>query len=265
MHMLKLIAILALMLSSAPSAKPLRFAVQHFPPYTYSDENNSITGAYTEMVRTACKEWPDGCEIIQLPNLRARKMLQQGLVDGMFPLAKNQERSQQLWFSRPLSRASWGFFSQAKQGAQALTIKALSGARVGVTKNSFSEYLLLELDKQFQAKGAKPLRIDGNVTDSRRSLDKLLHNSRYQFYFSNVDVALHYMEQSGNHQLKLLKISHIGNYYIAFNKETVNRDQMIAFNQILTRLENEGVLLAHRVRWGISAPLKDDQLRFLFR
>ncbi|WP_033137726.1 substrate-binding periplasmic protein [Aeromonas finlandensis] len=262
--MLRLIAILALMVSLTPNAKPLRFVVQHFPPYTFSDKNNNITGAYTEMVKAACKEWPDGCDIIQLPNLRARKMLQKGLVDGMFPLAKNPERSQELWFSRPLSRTSWGFFSHTDNPQTDLTFNALSGARIGVTKNSFSEYLLLTLDKQLQLQGAKPLRIDTNITDSMRSLEKLQRNSRYQFYFSNVDVALHYMEQSGNHQLKLLKISHVANYYIAFNKQVVSQDQLMAFNKILERLENEGVLLTYRVHWGLSSPSKDDNLHSLF-
>lgn len=260
----KVIALLVLVFSLAPSAKPLRFVVQHFPPYTFSDNNNQLTGAYVEMVEAACKEWPDGCDIIQLPNLRARNMLQKGLVDGMFPLAKNQERAQELWFSRPLSRAAWGFFSHADNPQTNLTFNALSGARVGVTKNSFSEYLLLKLDEQLQLKGSKPLRIDGNVTDSMRSLEKLLRSSRYQFYFSNIDVALHYMEQSGNHQLKLLKISHVGNYYIAFNKQMVNQEQLMAFNKILERLEKEGVLLTCRVRWGISSPIKDDHMSPLF-
>ncbi|MGH1410289.1 MAG: substrate-binding periplasmic protein [Aeromonas sp.] len=263
--MVKYIALLLLLFSLAPSAKPLRFVVQHFPPYTFSDDHNQLTGAYVEMVKAACKEWPDGCDIIQLPNLRARKMLQRGLVDGMFPLAKNAERSQTLLFSRPLSRAAWGFFSHADNPQTNLTFTALSGASVGVTKNSFSEYLLLKLDEQLQLQGAKPLRIEGNVTDSMRSLEKMLRNSRYQFYFSNVDVALHHMEQNGSHQLKLLKISHVGNYYIAFNKQMVNQEQLMAFNKILERLEKEGVLLTYRVRWGISSPTKDDHLHSMFR
>ncbi|QNF14413.1 transporter substrate-binding domain-containing protein [Aeromonas jandaei] len=114
-------------------------------------------------------------------------------------LARSPEREQSLRFSHPLGAASWGFFVHSESPEPALTRETLSGAIVGVTRNSFSQYLLEELDRRLQQQGNVPLHIRLNTTDSIHSLQKLTRNSRYQLYFSNVDVARYYLA-SGSHQ-----------------------------------------------------------------
>ncbi|WP_421192614.1 transporter substrate-binding domain-containing protein [Aeromonas jandaei] len=89
-----------------PPCQTAPAGVQEFPPYSFTDQSKHLVGAYVEMVDAVCHEWPDGCTITQLPNLRARKLLEVGELDGMFPLARSPEREQSLRFSHPLGAAS---------------------------------------------------------------------------------------------------------------------------------------------------------------
>ncbi|ENY73280.1 extracellular solute-binding protein [Aeromonas diversa CDC 2478-85] len=250
-------------LSPLALAAPLHLVVQEFAPYSFVGSDKQPAGAVVEMVKEACNYWPEGCQITLLPNLRARKKLELGEVDGMFPLAWSEERAKTLRYSRPLCKASWGIFAHSDETDTPLTLARLSNARVGVTKGSFSETLLRQLDDALRRQGLPPMRLDLNVNDDLASLLKLERQGRYRLYFSNIDVALHRLNLGSEAQIRLWKKSHEANYYIAFNRDRISEARLNAFNLILSRLEAQGNLLRHRVRWGLSSPLPDDRLHNL--
>lgn len=245
-------------------AAPLRLVVQEFAPYSFAGSDYQPAGATVEMVKEACNYWPEGCQITLLPNLRARKQLERGEADGMFPLAWSETRARTLRYSLPLCKASWGIFARGEETDRPLTLAQLGDERIGVTKGSFSETLLRHLDAALRQQGLPPMRLDLNVNDDYASLLKLERQGRYSLYFSNIDVALHRLNLNGESQIRLWKKSHEANYYIAFNRERVSEARLNAFNQILSRLEAQGNLLRHRVHWGLSSPQPDHRLHTLF-
>ncbi|OBR40686.1 MULTISPECIES: substrate-binding periplasmic protein [Aeromonas] len=256
--------LLLLLLSPLCVAAPLRLVVQEFAPYSFMGSDNQPTGAMVDMVKEACSYWPEGCQITLRPNLRARKELDLGEVDGMFPLAWSDARAKTLSYSVPLCKASWGIFAHVDEIDAPLTLARLGHARIGVTRGSFSETLLRQLDDTLHQQGIPPMQLELNVNDDYANLLKIERQGRYNLYFSNLDVALYRLNLSGASKIRLWQKSHEANYYIAFNRQRMSEAQLAAFNQILTRLEAQGNLLRHRVHWGLSSPLPDHRLHTLF-
>ncbi len=115
-----------------------------------------------------------------------------------------------------------------------------------------------------QQQGNVPLHIRLNTTDSIRSLQKLTRSSRYQLYFSNVDVARYYLASGSHQDIRPLQITHQANYQVGFNKTRMNETHLAAFDQILDKLEREGKFEQIRARWQLPAPLTSGARQTLY-
>lgn len=87
--------------AQAQCSRPLRFAIQNYPPFVYTNEKGKPSGLDVEILAAVAQE--AGCDVSYmppLPGLRTLAMFERGQIDVLVDASKTKERLAIAWFTR---------------------------------------------------------------------------------------------------------------------------------------------------------------------
>lgn len=233
-------------------AKPLKIVCHEFAPFSFNlDKRN--TGILVEIAELACKNWQDGCEIELLPNRRAKQHFHHGLANGHF-MGWNKERTDSIWFSIPLLRTEYGFYSQQSEIISNTTQLTEKNIAVFAPSNTYQS--LLQIDLALKQQGLLPMNIIQLASANEQPI-KMLSMGRFHAYFVNRDVGKFYADQLGITQLNYFSSSKTINYYLGFTIQYNEYETIKSFNHHLESLFQQGAFDAIYQRWNMQAPQLD--------
>jgi polar amino acid transport system substrate-binding protein len=136
-------------LAPAPDTKrlgPVRFlADADFPPFSYQDQQGTLTGFNVELAQAICAELRLACEFIVRPweDIEAALLRREGdaILSGV---RVSRDALQRLDFTRPHLRTLGRFAVAAKNEALATDPRSLAGKRIGVVAGTTHEAFLKE-------------------------------------------------------------------------------------------------------------------------
>lgn len=105
----------------ADCAKPLRWAWNHYEPYTYLNSNRILVGLDVELVRAILAEAKCGYKASEIPAKRALAMVESGETDMMAAASITPEREAYGYFSAPYRNERIVMFARRDSTASALT------------------------------------------------------------------------------------------------------------------------------------------------
>ncbi len=255
---------LSLLISSGSLAAPLKIVCHEFAPFSFINAEGKTTGVLVEMIRTACKEWPEGCEIDLLPNRRAKQLFHSGKANGHF-LGWNPQRAQEMWFSVPLIDTEYGFYTLPE--FKLSQVEQAAGKTIAVFMPSNTYYALKALEQKLINQGLSPLKIRPFTAGNSQPL-KMLIRERFDAYYVNKAVGAYYAQQLGYKDLAYLPASETIRYFLAFKKESNDKSQIKQFNQLLFKLKREGKFDRLYQKWNVSpsqvSPSEFEQLSIPF-
>lgn len=254
----------SLFFSAASLPAPLKIVCHEFAPFSFIDDKSRTTGVLVEMIRIACKEWPEGCEIDLLPNRRAKQLFHSGKANGHF-LGWNPQRAQEMWFSLPLIDTEYGFYTLPE--SRLSQVEQAAGKTIAVFMPSNTYYALKTLEHTLTSQGLAPLQIRPYTAGNNQPL-KMLIRKRFDAYYVNKAVGAYYAQQLGYKDLAYLSASETIRYFLAFKKESNDKNQIKQFNQLLFKLKREGRFDGLYQKWNVSpsqvSPSEFEQLSIPF-
>jgi polar amino acid transport system substrate-binding protein len=229
-----LLSIWALSVTTAGAAG-LTFNTQDFPPFAYA-VNGAVSGPMADVARRVCAEMKIDCPVALLPWRRAQQEVEEGKINGMFPLGWNAERAKWLYFTPPLLDTEYGFFVRDDNP---LTFKQLSdvkGYAVGVYGPSNTATALQKIKSDLQ----DDLKID--MTPDDLAAFKKLSLGRVQAVFSNRDVGYDALRRLNITNVRYSGRQQTLKYYIGFSQKFTDKKLVDEFNATFRRLHKEGVI-----------------------
>lgn len=253
-HALKLVACLSAALIAGPVAsadRPLLLVTQSFAPFSY-EEAGQAAGPAVDIMQAVCDTAGVRCLFSVMPWRRAVAEVQNGQVDGMFPLLPSQDREKTLWLSAPLLSTAYGFFVPVHSRWHYRAPADLAGMTLGVFGPSGTASTLQEVTAQ--SRNVKTEVELNNLTAFRK-----LAGGRYgdqAAVFANRDVGLALLKQGTLDQLKPAGELPPIHYVFALSRQSSSALQMSRLNQALDELKKSGTVQAILVRHGLaSAPV----------
>ena len=222
----------------------LTFSTHSFPPFSHV-QDNKVVGPFVDIIDAVCQEIDLDCEYHNMPNRRSKQTLKSGAVNANFPLGWNKDRDAWLWFTIPLMKTEYGFFSRAGGTLKYTRLEDIEGMRVGVFGPSNTSHSLEKIREQMKAQGLKPIQIDMHPNADGTGLKKVAAG-RLQFYNVSVDVVWYAGKQ------KEL------DYFAGFAKEHNYKAVIDKFNSAARKLSNEGVIAKLLAKYDIDPARSDD-------
>ena len=217
-------------------SKELVLDTQDFAPYSYL-ENGQVTGPAESIIKQVCAEMNTKCELRLQSWTRAQYNVRNGKANGLFVLAKNDERKAWLYFSVPLFQAEYGIFVRESDTLKFTDVSQLKGYMIGVYGPSNTSKQLELIQKK-----VPDFNIDMRPDDTV-GFNKL-HHGRNDAVFSNRDVG--WMIIKAN---KIKGIRYAGAYkktlyHIGFSKKTTDEQTVKEFNAAYMKLFKNGTIKA---------------------
>lgn len=239
------------------SEDKLTFSTITFPPFSYVQAAKPA-GPFVDIINAVCREIKFDCDYQMLPNRRSKQVLKDGIVNGNFPLGWNKGRDEWLWFTIPLMKTEYGFFSKKDSQLEYTKLDDIQGMTVGVFGPSNTSNSLEKIRQQMEAQGLKPIIINMHPNADGTGLKKLALG-RLDLYYVNRDVGFSHIKQfeiSGvryaGEQKKLF-------YFAGFAKEHNDKAKVDKFNRSAIKLSNEGVIANLLAKYEIDSAEWDDK------
>jgi polar amino acid transport system substrate-binding protein len=234
----------------------LTFSTHNFPPFSYS-KDGKIVGPFVDIIDAVCKEVRYQCTYELLPNRRSKLVLEDGTVNGNFPLGWNKERDTWLWFTIPLMKTVYGFFAHGGSQLKYNSLKDIEGLTIGVFGPSNTSASLTQIQKRMTSDGLKPIEIDMHPNADGTGL-KMVAAGRYPLYYSNKELGLQVIADQ-----KISNVKYVGTerellYFAGFAKKHNNKQIIDDFNHAAIKLANQGVFAKLLERYGIEPARWDD-------
>jgi polar amino acid transport system substrate-binding protein len=221
----------------------LRVAWEPYDPFTFRDDNGTLTGVDIELIKAIADEI--GCELSfrRIPWNRILLEIQTGAVDASSSTSWTKERDRWAWFSAPYRKPEVALFVR-KDEARNKRLNSLAdvpqlGFRLGVIEG----YFLGEDVARHMADPAFAALVEG-AADYAVNLKKLLHGRIDGFLVDDVDVlraeaqALGVMDAVERHPLQVEGV----NLHYMFSRASVRREVVEAFDRALARFKADGRL-----------------------
>lgn len=235
------------------STNAITFSSFEFPPFTQKLEKNKMSGPFKEMVSDICKEMGEQCTFLLLPNIRSKKMVSEGEVDGGFPYGWNQDRSKKLYFSVPFMVSEYGLFvKSSKIGIS--NIKDIQGFKVGVFGPSNTSRSLEKVRESMVKENLTPIEIKMRTDPTKGSI-LMLSEGRIDGYFSNKSAGLYLVNNNNISNVSYAFTSKNVTYFVAFPKATSDLNMVKKFNKAALKVFSRDNYLKEKLaRWDISLP-----------
>lgn len=228
-------------------AQTMEFVADPFPPFTY-EENGTVGGPIADVVRAACALMRVPCELKVYPWRRAMGLIDQGLADGIFAVARIPEREKQFFLTDPIVESSYGVFVPTHSELAYKSPQDLDGYTVAAYGPSAATEAIEEIAPQ-----APSMRM---VTDiDNMTVLKKLQAMRYGDKGAavvNADVGLYMMQNEGIGGLRVAGTIKKVAYAIGLSRKKVTEEQAAAFNAALRHLEHTGALRRIVEKYGVK-------------
>lgn len=166
----------------------LVLAVPIFPPYTYLDEHQELTGSGTEKVRLVLEQMELNYRFRVVANHGvALDLLKKGQVDGFFLATQSQARDKVGVMSAPILYNNWSWFYLHDSPLTPATPHFRSQAKIGTRLNTNTYYWLQDHDYLIAAQ-----------TSEASTLVIMLFNRRLDAVFLSADVFWHALAEQGH-------------------------------------------------------------------
>jgi polar amino acid transport system substrate-binding protein len=234
----------------------LVFSTFSFPPFSYS-EGSQVKGPFVEIIDAICEEMRYQCTYEFMPNRRAKLTLENGSVNGNFPLGWNAGRDKWLWFTIPLMRTEYGFFARSDSHLTYRTLEDIQGMTIGVFGPSNTANALEQIQKKMKAEGLKPIQIEMHPNADGTGIKKVAAG-RYPLYYVNYDVGVREIAEANVANVKYIGKERELLYFAAFAKKHNDKRSVDKFNRAAIKLANDGVIAKLLARYGIHPAQWDE-------
>ena len=228
-----LLSILAFSVTTAAAAE-LTFNTQDFPPFSY-EANGVASGPMADVVRKVCEEMKISCSMTVLPWRRAQQEVEQGKINGMFPIGWNAERAKWLYASPPVLETEYGFFVRDDNPLTFKQNADVKGYTVGVFGPSNTATALEKIKSEVQE-----LTID--MTPDDLAAFKKLSLGRVKAVFSNRDVGFDALRRLGIANVRYSGRQQTVKYFFGFSQKSTDKKLVDDFNATFRRLHKQGVI-----------------------
>jgi polar amino acid transport system substrate-binding protein len=221
----------------------LRVAWEPYDPFTFRDDNGTLTGADIELIKAVAEEI--GCELSfrHIPWNRILLEIQTGAVDVSSSTSWTKERNRWAWFSAPYRKPQVALFVRKDEARNKRLGSLADVPRLGFRLGVIEGYFLGEDVARHMADPAFAALVEG-AADYAVNLKKLLHGRIDGFLVDDVDVlraeaqALGVLDAVERHPLQVEGV----NLHYMFSRASVRRDVVEAFDRALTRFKADGRL-----------------------
>ncbi len=221
---------------------------EDFRPFYFQTEN-SVEGPMPEIIRLICLEAQLTCHFDLFPWRRAMMFVENGEVNGIIMVGKNEDRMKWLVYTPPILQTEYGFFVREDNPLKYQTPSDIAGYHISaIGPSNMSESLML-LKSEMKQQGLKEITIEIEMT-MERTLKRLLRDWTDAFY-SNREVGMMSIKD-----LRLTNIRYAGphkklKYHIAlakqFNDDMVIKQFMQAFHKLQNRNSIRSILKQHHL------------------
>ncbi|WP_273429559.1 ABC transporter substrate-binding protein [Chitinibacter tainanensis] len=246
------LALSPLWVQAAGCQKPLRMAVEQWPPYVYSDAQGKPRGVDIEILQAIFAE--AGCSLQigpELPRKRRQAMFIEGKIDLMLAASITPERQQFSWFTAPYRDESVSLFSKPEQAAQYTQLEGFGSIlqqRIALLAPNAGWYGEDYKKHYFWLNEARLLSPFETFNQGVR----MLAAGRAPLLLGDTG-AVHFeagQQQISVYQLPLLVMSEPVHFMLS--KKSVSQADSEKLNAALLRLEKRGVLKKIRSQYGLS-------------
>ncbi|WP_020410587.1 substrate-binding periplasmic protein [Hahella ganghwensis] len=210
----------------------LIFNTQDFRPFTYQ-EDGKVSGPATAIVRLACATANIECRFNLLEWPTAIREAKAGKAHGLFVVGWNEERNHWLYYSLPIIRGEYGFFTNTKSADEPKTLTEFQHHNVGVYGPSNLANSLQKIQKAMPS-----MRI--SMYEDDKMAFRQLSESKIDSVYSNRDVGYAMIQELGISNLRYSMHQKQLNYYIGFIKEHTPRKLVNRFNRALKEIFRDG-------------------------
>jgi len=214
--------------------KELVLDTQDFAPYSYL-ENGQVSGPAASIIKQVCAEMNTDCKLRLQSWTRAQYNVRKGKANGLFVLAKNDERTSWLNYSVPIFQAEYGIFVRESDTMKFTDISQLQGYLIGVYGPSNTSRQL-----ELIHKNVPEMKIDLRPDDVAGF--KKLYHGRNDAVFSNKDAGWMIIKE---HKLKGIRYAGAYKktlYYVGFSKNTTDEQTVNNFNAAYIKLYKNGTI-----------------------
>lgn len=222
---------------------------RYFERIAPQQESNLFTGLAWEVVLKSFQRRNYRVELYIVPWARAMKMLEQDLVDAIFPAVKTPERQEKFSFSKQVVYPANGLLLYSLKGKLSEDyLPNLKELRIGVVRSFSYGKRWSEISQQYQLK-----------VSEMRSLPhafKMLENNRIDVlpgYELSHDYYL--QQQSKVHLFDKSKPFDHAYSYLMFRAE--KKQALLDFDQGRAKLEQQGTYHEMLEQWSFPPPLND--------
>lgn len=233
----------------------LTFSTHDFWPFNEAEKDKQV-GPLVDVINAVCKKIQFDCKYEGMSDQQSRQRLKDGAVNGSFPLAWTKEAGADLWFTIPLIKTAYAFFSKIDSPFTYKTLKDIEGKSVGVAGPSDTSQALEKIRDDMKAKGLRPIRITMYPKADGTGLRKVVAGET-DLYYVNRDAGFYRVRQFNVKGVKYAGVQSEVYYFAAFAKKHNNKAVIGKFNEATLQLAKEGVL-AKILSEHSAAPAKWD-------
>lgn len=239
------LAVLTLCAISAQAVE-LKFNTQDFPPFSY-ETNGVVSGPMADVIAEACKAMDAQCTSTLFPWTRAQELVKTGKANAMYPIGKNAEREQWLYFSPAFFRTEYGFFVTEDNPLQFKDVADVKGYTVAVFGPSNTSKTLEDIKQKLGGS----LEIDMQPVDDDGF--RKLSVGRVKAVFSNRDVGNATIKNMGLKNIRYAGAFQALDYYIGFSKEFTEKKVADQFNEAVRTLFKQGFMAKIADKYHLEA------------
>lgn len=233
----RLLLAAALSITHSARSETMEFVSEHVPPFSII-ENGLPGGPLTDVVRAVCKRMAMACNIKALPKRRLEAVVEAGMTEGQYPIARTPERESLYYFNAAVVNTEYAFYAMKGNAFRYSLPGDLAGRTVVAYGPSGTSQTLVHL-----VAGVKSTRVQLEI-DNRTLLRKLARG-RYSedgLVMLNRDVAEYLQSKEGFERVEFAGVSAKIQYYIGLSRKTTKPDTAKRFFDAYDDLVRSGEL-----------------------
>lgn len=237
-----------LLVAPLASSDSYTFYGFEYPPFSTKGEGSQNNGPFADLIREFCRQQQYECDVLLVPWRRASKAAKEGnSLHGLFPMSKNADREQWLYYSDPFIVTGRGFYTLDSSH----TINRL---------NDFEGYTISTFGPSNTARiMSKHLEVVEDIsiileTKMDIAVNKFIHG-RYgekSALYGNIDVIRHILSSNNFAAAHLAYITKRYVLYLTFPKHTVSPELVEEFNRFINQQSQSGALGQGLGQYGLQ-------------
>jgi len=246
-HLVAVLLMSAFFVSVNAQTTTLIFASQDFPPFNV-EINGKASGPFVDIVNVVCRRIQINCIVETLPWRRGIAEVEEGRLNGAFPLIRFPEREQFFYLLGPIANAVYAVYAGAGDTLQYHDAKDLLGYTIAAYGPSGTSLMLEQVTS-----GMPSVKRETEI--SNLTVLKKLSVGRYGskgLGFLNRDVAQYLIAQEHIENVHLAGAVKVQEYYIGLSRKSVSPEVEARFSAALAALTQSGELVSILKKYGLE-------------